>query len=181
MRNRRQYARLFENEGMKHIPAIFKSHLEDILNGTFSAMRWKLSGGGIVRTMDGQTHDVGKWDMLIAHPPCTYLSNAGANRLRIKGIIQKERMKKARRAKAFFLALWEADCPRVAIENPIPGKIHRLPRYTQIVQPYMFGDPWMKTTCLWLRGVPPLFATVLCVPEGKWVETTAHASINAVT
>lgn len=102
--------------------------------------------GGIVRTMDGQTHDVGKWDMLIAHPPCTYLSNAGANRLRIKGIIQKERMKKARRAKAFFLALWEADCPRVAIENPIPGKIHRLPRYTQIVQPYMFGDPWMKTT-----------------------------------
>lgn len=45
MRNRRQYARLFENEGMKHIPAIFKSHLEDILNGTFSAMRWKLSGG----------------------------------------------------------------------------------------------------------------------------------------
>ena len=97
---------------MKHIPAIFKSHLEDILNGTFSAMRWKLSGGGIVRTMDGQTHDVGKWDMLIAHPPCTYLSNAGANRLRIKGIIQKERMKKAKRAKAFFLALWEADCPR---------------------------------------------------------------------
>ena len=112
--------------------------------------------GGIVRTMDGQTHDVGKWDMLIAHPPCTYLSNAGANRLRIKGIIQKERMKKARRAKAFFLALWEADCPRVAIENPIPGKIHRLPRYTQIVQ--------------------PLFATELCVPEGKWVETTAHGA-----
>ena len=142
-----------------------------ILGDALEAVR-----GGIVRTMDGQTHDVGKWDMLIAHPPCTYLSNAGANRLRIKGIIQKERMKKARRAKAFFLALWKADCPRVAIENPIPGKIHRLPRYTQIVQPYMFGDPWMKTTCLWLRGVPPLFATELCVPEGKWVETTAHGA-----
>lgn len=87
--------------------------------------------GGQVVTMDGQTHEVGKWDLLIAHPPCTYLSNAGANRLRIKGIVQEDRMKKARRAKAFFLACWEADCPRVAIENPIPGKIHGLPRDTR--------------------------------------------------
>lgn len=135
--------------------------------------------GGLVRTMDGQMHNVGKWDMLIAHPPCTYLSKAGANRLVIKGCIQEERMKKAMQAKAFFMALWEADCPRVVIENPVPIKICGLPKYTQIVQPYYFGDPWMKTTCLWLRGVPPLFATELCIPDGKWVETTPHGATRA--
>lgn len=135
--------------------------------------------GGLVRTMDGQMHNVGKWDMLIAHPPCTYLSKAGANRLVIKGCIQEERMKKAMQAKAFFMALWEADCPRVVVENPVPIKICVLPKYTQIVQPYYFGDPWMKTTCLWLRGVPPLFATELCIPDGKWVETTPHGATRA--
>lgn len=55
--------------------------------------------GGQVTTMDGQTHDVGRWDLLIAHPPCTYLSNAGANRLRINGEIQPERMAKAQAAR----------------------------------------------------------------------------------
>lgn len=145
-----------------------------ILGDALEAVR-----GGIVQTMDGKTHDVGKWDMLIAHPPCTYLSNAGANRLVIKGVIQEERMKKVRQAKAFFMALWEADCPRIVVENPVPIKICGLPKYTQIVQPYWFGDPWMKTTCLWLRGVPPLFATELCIPDGKWVETTPHGATRA--
>lgn len=74
--------------------------------------------GGLVRTMDGQMHNVGKWDMLIAHPPCTYLSNAGANRLRIKGIVQEERMKKARRAKAFFSCLLGGRLPACGYRKP---------------------------------------------------------------
>ena len=115
-----------------------------------------------------------RWDMILAFPPCTYLSNAGANRLRIKGEIQEERMEKAIRAKEFFMAFYEAHCPRIAIENPIPGKIHGLPPYSQKIQPYMFGDPWVKTTCLWLRGLPLLMATDICIPDGKWVETTPH-------
>lgn len=114
------------------------------------------------------------WDMIIAHPPCTYLSNAGANRLRINGEINTERMEKAIQAKEFFMQFYNADCRKIAIENPIPGRIHNLPPYTQIIQPYMFGDPWLKTTCLWLRGLPALFGTEICIPEGKWVETTAH-------
>lgn len=114
------------------------------------------------------------WDMIIAFPPCTYLSNAGANRLRIRGEIQRERMEKAKMAAEFFLCFYHADCRHIAIENPVPGKIHNLPQYTQIIQPYMFGDPWMKRTCLWLRGLPMLFATEIVVPEGKWVETTPH-------
>ena len=67
-----------------------------------------------------------KWDMVIAHPPCTYLSNAGANRLRINGEIQQERMEKAIEAKRFFMLFYNLDCPHIAIENPIPSKIHGL-------------------------------------------------------
>lgn len=131
--------------------------------------------GGKVTTMDGQVHDVGKWDLLIAHPPCTYLSKAGGNRLRINGEIQKKRYAQGTAAAEFFLKFLNADVPRIAVENPIPLKIFGLPPYSQIIQPYMFGDEWLKTTCLWLRKLPPLFATDIVVPSGKWVETTSHA------
>lgn len=114
-----------------------------------------------------------KWDMIIAHPPCTYLTNAGAMRLRVKGEINQERMEKAKEAKKFFMAFLEADCPKKAIENPLPGKIHQLPPYSQIIEPYMFGDPWKKRTCLWLRGLPPLMATELVEPKGLWVGATS--------
>lgn len=119
-----------------------------------------------------------QWDMIIAFPPCTYLSNAGANRLRINGVIQQERMEKAIKAKEFFMKFYNADAPKIAIENPVPGRIHKLPPYSQKVQPYMFGDPWMKTTCLWLKNLPMLVATDICVPEGKWVETTSHGKVE---
>lgn len=84
-----------------------------ILGDALEAVR-----GGIVRTMDGQTHDVGKWDMLIAHPPCTYLSNAGANRLRIKGIIQKERMKKSETGESVFSCSLGGGLPACGYRKP---------------------------------------------------------------
>ena len=114
-----------------------------------------------------------KWDMIIAHPPCTYLTNAGAMRLRVKGEINQERMELAKAAKEFFMHFLNADCERVAIENPLPGKIHQLPPYSQIIEPYMFGDPWKKRTCLWFRGLPPLMATDLVEPKGLWVGATS--------
>lgn len=135
--------------------------------------------GGQVTTMDGQTHEVGKWEMLIAHPPCTYLSKAGGNRLRINGEIRLQRFEKGVAAAKFFNAFLNADCPKKVVENPIPLKIFGLPPYSQIIQPYMFGDPWMKTTCLWLRGVPPLMATDIVVPTGKWVSSTDHRKEKA--
>ena len=128
--------------------------------------------------MDGQTHDVGRWDLLIAHPPCTYLSKAGGNRLRVNGVIQRERYEKGRKAAEFFGRFLNADIPRIAVENPIPLKIFGLPPYSQIVQPYMFGDAWMKTTCLWLKKLPPLFATDVVVPDGKWVNSTDHRAVK---
>lgn len=125
-------------------------------------------------TMDGQTHDVGRWDLLIAHPPCTYLSKAGGNRLRVNGEIQTERYNKGLEATEFFCAFLNADVPQIAVENPVPLKIFGLPPYSQIIHPWMFGDPWCKRTCLWLKNLPILMATDIVVPTGKWVETTPH-------
>ena len=102
-----------------------------------------------------------KWDLIIAHPPCTYLTKAGAVRMRVKGEIVPERYQKAMEAKAFFLKFLNAECQRIAVENPVPMAIVGLPPYTQIIQPYQFGHPYSKRTCLWLKGLPPLVPTEL--------------------
>ena len=104
-----------------------------------------------------------KWDMIIAFPPCTYMTNAGAVRMRVKGEIQKERYEKMLHARDFFLAFYNADCPKIAIENPTPMKLVNLPPYTQAIQPWQFGHPYTKRTCLWLKGLPPLMATDIVI------------------
>lgn len=115
--------------------------------------------GGQVCTMDGGMHSVGKWDLIIAHPPCTYLSNAGARFLYPKGVLNEERLKLGLAAKDFFMAFYNADCEKICIENPTPSRVYELPKYTQIIQPYMFGHPVQKRTCLWLKGLEPLKPT----------------------
>ena len=97
--------------------------------------------------------------MIIAFPPCTYMTNAGAVRMRVNGEIVQERFEKAMEAKAFFMMFYEADCPKIAIENPTPMKLIGLPPYQQAIQPYQFGHPYSKRTCLWLKGLPKLQAT----------------------
>lgn len=99
------------------------------------------------------------WDLLIAHPPCTYLTNAGARHLYPKGQLNKERLALGLDAKAFFMTLYNAPIERICVENPIPSKIYELPPYTQIVQPYEYGHETSKKTCLWLRNLPPLKPT----------------------
>ena len=115
--------------------------------------------GGQLITMDGETHDIGKWDLLIAHPPCTYLSNAGARFLYPKGILNEDRLKLGLAAKEFFMAFYNADCEKICIENPTPSRVYELPKYTQVIQPWMFGHPVQKRTCLWLKGLEPLKPT----------------------
>lgn len=115
--------------------------------------------GGRVTTMDGAIHDVGKWDLLIAHPPCTFLTNSSAVRMRKNGLIVEQRYKNAMKAKDLFMAFLNADVPRIAIENPLPLQLVKLPRYTQMIEPYQFGHPYSKKTCLWLKGLPQLCAT----------------------
>ena len=119
-----------------------------------------LNGNRDFRTMDDEMHIIdGKWDLIIAHPPCTYLSNAGARWLYAGGELNTERYRKGLEGKKFFMAMLNANCLRIAVENPIPSGIYDLPQYTQIIQPYQFGEPWSKKTCLWLKGLEPLQPT----------------------
>nr|WP_296440737.1 DNA cytosine methyltransferase [uncultured Acetatifactor sp.] len=119
-----------------------------------------LDGNCSFRTVDGTGHRIGgKWDMIIAFPPCTYITNAGAVRMRVRGEIVQERYQKAMEAKAFFMKIMNAECERIAIENPTPMKLLKLPEYDQAIQPYQFGHPYSKRTCLWLKGLPKLEPT----------------------
>jgi len=100
------------------------------------------------------------WDLLIAHPPCTYLANSGVRWLyNADGSYNTERWAAMQEAAAFFWSLFHAPVARICIENPIPHKHANLPRYTQTIQPWQFGHGETKRTCLWLRGLPPLKPT----------------------
>ena len=110
------------------------------------------------------------WDMIIAFPPCTYLSNAGACRLYPrKGELDINRYHKGLAAKEFFLKFLNADCPRIAVENPVSSRIFEMPPHTQEIQPYMFGHPYTKKTRLWLKGLPPLTPTQPVEPIGPYI------------
>lgn len=127
-------------------------------------------------TMSGKSIAVHKWDIIIAHPPCTYLSAAGAVRLYDSNhqIKDYERYKKGMLAAEFFKVFLNADCKHIAVENPVPLKCYALPQYTQIIQPYFFGDPWKKKTCLWLKGLPPLQPDNIVQPKGYWIGAHGH-------
>lgn len=102
------------------------------------------------------------WDLLIAHPPCTYLSNVSAPHLFNKDgtIKNEERYEKGKIAKEFFMEFYNAKhIPKRCIENPTPLTIFKLPPYTQVVQPYEYGHPVQKRTCLWLFNLPKLVPT----------------------
>lgn len=124
-----------------------------------------LNGNCTFKTRDGQTHSVvGKWDMIIGFPPCTYLSNAGACRLYPrKGELDMERYHKGLEAKKFFMSILNADCDLIAVENPVSSKVFEMPKHTQEIHPYQFNTdgshPYTKKTRLWLKGLPKLVPT----------------------
>lgn len=100
-----------------------------------------------------------EWDKMIAHPPCTYLTNAGAVHLYPKKVLNQERFEKGMEAKVLFDNLLNAPIKMICVENPIPSKIFGLPNYTQTIQPYEHGHPVQKKTCLWLKNLPKLKPT----------------------
>lgn len=144
-----------------------------------------LNGNCEFMTTDGKTHSiVGKWDLIIAFPPCTHLAVSGALRF-----AEKREDGRQREALEFFCSFLKADCDKIAIENPvniISGKYcakwfpdivekYNLPiKPSQSVHPWMFGHPESKKTCLWLKGLPCLTPTnVLELPEcGHWNNQT---------
>ena len=133
--------------------------------------------GGSVTTMDGLTHDVGKWDLLIAHPPCTYLSNVATRQYSLKcNSPEKVVNRWVNRANAavFFMQFILADVPRIAVENPVGFMNSSYRKADQIIHPYYFAESVTddenyheKRTCLWLKGVPPLIPTNEVAPPER--------------
>lgn len=151
-----------------------KDNVLNVINPRFNIF----FGEGITfMTMDGEDHYIRVWDLIIAHPPCTYLSNAGACRLYPKkGQIDIERYKKGLEGKKFFMQLFNADCPRIAVENPVPSKIFELPEKSQVIQPYEYGDPWSKKTYLWLKNLEQLRPTNILTEYKPYVSCGTSAN-----
>lgn len=140
-----------------------------------------LSGHCEFATMDGLKHAInGKWDLIIAHPPCTHLAVSGA-----AWFEQKRKDGRQIDGIEFFCKFLNADCDKIAIENPIGiisgdyiikyfpdvAKKYDLPiKPTQIIHPWMFGDNVSKSTCLWLKGIKPLKPIITQQPKLEYVE-----------
>ena len=135
-----------------------------------------LNGNCTFRTMDGLDHTIyGRWDMIIAFPPCTKTTNAGARHLWKGGKLNIHRYYEGLLGKALFLAIWAADCDKVVIENPTPSKVFEYPDPTQAVQPFEYGHPFTKKTLLWERGVDPLKPTNIVEPERTWCPSGSYS------
>ena len=118
-----------------------------------------LNGNCEFVSMDGQKHTInGKWDMIIAFPPCTYLTIAGNRYFNVERYGDKaiERINNAKKAAEFFMQFANADCEKIAIENPVGRMTTQYRKPDQIIHPYYFGHPVSKKTCLWLKNLPPL-------------------------
>lgn len=135
-----------------------------------------LNGRCDFKTMDGAAHSIdGRWNMIIAFPPCTKTSNAGARHLWKGGRLNIQRYYEGLCGKALFEAIGHADCEKIVIENPTPSKIFDYPKPTQAIQPYEHGHPFSKKTLLWTKGVPPLKPTNLVKPERTWCPSGSYS------
>ena len=145
-----------------------------------------LDGRCIFETMDGIQHLIDcKWDLIIAHPPCTYLTLAGNKWFKPEFADRfHDRQKQRKEAVDFFMTIANADCDKIAIENPVGVMSSQWRKPDQYIEPYMFGDPEKKKTGLWLKGLPLLKPTNIVEPviihcksganEPRWHMETMH-------
>lgn len=132
-----------------------------------------VNGDCIFRTVDGQMHSIqGRWDLIIAHPPCTYLTVTGNRWFNVEKYGDKaiQRAKDREEAVDFFMVFANADCEHICIENPIGIMSTRWRKADQIIHPWMFGDNYSKNTCLWMKGLSPLVLEVTEEPEREYME-----------
>lgn len=133
-------------------------------------------------TMDGKRHEqMAQWDLIIAHPPCTYLTVSGNAWFNTEkyGKKAEKRWRERLDGAVFFMRFVASDCRRIAIENPVGVMATSYRKPDQIIQPYEFGEHARKTTCLWLKGLPLLFPTEIVDPgEIKAGGYSVSASAN---
>ena len=134
-----------------------------------------LEGRRIFKTEDGSIHNIEKWDLIIAHPPCTYLSNVATRNHSLKSATLEQinaRTEKRIQAQEFFMKFANVNCEKIAIENPVGvmNTVYRKP--DQIIEPYQFAESEddkenyvTKRTCLWLKGLKPLQGNNLSKPD----------------
>lgn len=138
-----------------------------------------LQSGGVFRTQDGKRHTVKQWDLIVSHPPCTYLTKASAVRLFAGRQLNQERYKKGIAARAFWQLCYDANAEHIAVENPTPLTIFKLPRPQMVIQPYEYGMPYSKRTCYWLRNLPPLMPTLHAVRYTSWTMRTSNPNVRS--
>lgn len=135
-----------------------------------------LNGSCTFKTCDGTEHSIcSRWDMIIAFPPCTKTSNAGARHLWKDKKLNMQRYYDGLCGKALFLTIMAADCDRIVVENPLPSKIFDYPEPTQKIQPYEYGEPYTKKTLLWEKGVPLLRPTNIVKPDASWCPSGSYS------
>lgn len=141
-----------------------------------------INGNCTFRTADTHTHtQVGQWDLLIAHPPCTYLTVTGNSWFNVERYGDKAigRAKLRDEAFEFFMCFVNAECERIAIENPIGFVSSRYKKPSQVIQPYWFGEDARKATCLWLKNLPLLVPTKIIpftvIKTGHRTDSPWHA------
>ena len=126
--------------------------------------------GGVFPLESGSLLLADHWDLLIAHPPCTMLTHSSAVAFS-KGLHTIEDVQKAAQ---FFMKMYNAPVPMVAVENPAPLKIAGLPKYNQILQPFEFGHGFSKRVCLWLKNLPQLLPMRgYCYEHRQWLQHCA--------
>lgn len=131
-----------------------KAYSCDLQGCSGSRPEWHIQGDAIFEAYSG------KYDMMIAHPPCTFISKAGARWMYpTAGNLCQSRFNKSQEAKAFFMKLLNAPIKHIAVENPTPLRVVGLPPHTQAIQPYEYGHPYSKRTLLWLKNLKPLQPT----------------------
>lgn len=118
-----------------------------------------------------------RWDLIIAFPPCTFLSNAGNRVLYNKdGTLNHKRFLKGMAAREFFMKILAADCDKICVENPKHNSIYNIPPFSQQIQPYYFGHPCTKLTRLWLKNLPILMATDIVIPNDSYLPNSSSGS-----
>lgn len=136
-----------------------------------SAVEPFLSGVVKFMTQDGVWHEISKWHLIIAHPPCTYLCKMSSVHMIKGGVVQQDRLKKMELARDFFLKCLNAQAEFVAVENPRPMARAQLPKRSFEVDPFEFGDRWSKRTLYWVRNLPPLMPTKFAINYSSFVKS----------
>lgn len=138
----------------------YEAYSCDIQECSGNHPEWHIKGDAIKEAYSG------KYKIMIGHPPCTFISKAGARWMYpTAGNISQDRYEKAMQAREFFMKLMNAPIDHIAIENPQPLRVVELPNHTQAIQPYEYGHKYSKKTLLWLKNLPELIPTDI---QSEW-------------